>query len=239
MKDRAVATRSEMLLQRAANNSDYPVSAIRYWWAYCAIADELNRSDKPLTIVDAGCGGGIARRFVGDFPNTRWVGLDWQADRDLLMSRGYDELHECDLDKPLPLADRSADIILFLHVLEHVPRISFTIQELARLLRPGGVLVGGSPIAPRALCQLKERRYRRGVAAGRRSAGAHVNALHPGMWRDLLADCGLVVETLSGAHFLRWSGCPLENHAWWLRANLLWGALLPAWGRELYVVARK
>jgi len=239
MKERVVATRPENLYQAAAVATDFPMRAIRYWWTYCAIMDEAKRYDRPLTIVDAGCGRGISRRFVGDDPNAKWIGLDWQIDRQLLLDRGYDEVHQCDLDKPLPLADGCADVVIFQHVAEHLPRISFTLHELARLLHSEAVLVAGSPIRPRLLCPLQELRYRRADAMGKRAVGAHINALHVGLWRDLLTSVGLEVETLSGAHFFRWSGSPLENYAWWLRANLMWGALLPAWGRELYIVARK
>ena len=239
MKERVIATRPEKLYRAAAVATDFPMRAIRYWWTYCAIMDQAKRYDRPLTIVDAGCGLGISRRFVGEVPKATWIGLDWEIDRELLLTRGYDEVYQCDLDKPLPLADGCADVVIFQHVAEHLPRISFTLQELARLLHSEAVLVAGSPISPRLLCQLKALRYQRGLAQGNRSVGAHINALHPGRWRELLTEVGLEVETLSGAHFFRWSGSPLENHAWWLRANLMWGALFPAWGRELYIVARK
>ena len=72
-----------------------------------------------------------------------------------------------------------------------------------------------------------------------RSSGGHINALDPGRWRRLLNEAGLEIETLSGSHLCRWSGSPLENYRWWFKVNLLWGALFPSLGLDLYVVARK
>ena len=237
--ERNAATREEKLFNQAAVATRYPVRAIRYWWTYCAIMDEVRRNDRPLDIVDAGCGQGISRRFVGDIPNTRWTGLDWQVDEEAFRSRGYDQLHECDLDRQLPLDDDCTDVVIFMHVLEHLPRPAFTLQELARILRPGGVLVAGSPTNPGIISPVRNLRYRIAQAVKTRSKGAHITALDPGKWRSLLDEAGLEVETLSGSHLLRWSGSPLENYGWWLRANLLWGRLFPGLGLDLYVVARK
>lgn len=240
MKERVLAIRGEERFEEAEVTVDYPMRAIGYWWAYCAIMDELREECPPLTVVDAGCGPGIVRRFVGgDTQEMKWIGLDWRADEEQLVERGYDQVHVCDLDETLPLDDASADVVTFMHVIEHLPRMSFTLSELARILRPGGVLVAGSPSSPRSIAWMRDLKYRHSLRAGTRKEGHHINALSPGLWRELLDDAGLRVEKLSGTHLLRWSKSPLENYAWWLRANLLWGALFPSLSLEVYVVAHK
>jgi SAM-dependent methyltransferase len=45
------------------------------------------------------------------------------------------------LSHPLPLASNSYDLVSLFDVLEHIPRPNLLIQEVHRLLRPGGVLV--------------------------------------------------------------------------------------------------
>jgi hypothetical protein len=49
----------------------------------------------------------------------------------------------------------------------------------------------------------------------------------------------LAVELLSGMFFCRWSDMFLESTQGWLRTNLLWSALFPALGGELYFSLRK
>ena len=55
-------------------------------------------------------------------------------------------------------------------------------------------------------------------------------------WADEL---DLQTELLSGAFFMRKKGFLLENHHWWLRANLAFGAVFPGWPGELYWAWRK
>lgn len=43
---------------------------------------------------------------------------------------------------------------------------------------------------------------------------------------------------MAGSHLLRWSGNPLENFAWWIRLNQIWGAFLPALGNEICLPLR-
>jgi 2-polyprenyl-3-methyl-5-hydroxy-6-metoxy-1,4-benzoquinol methylase len=45
----------------------------------------------------------------------------------------------------LPFADRSFDVLTAFDVLEHVPRPELLLAEAARVLRPGGLLIGATP----------------------------------------------------------------------------------------------
>ncbi len=239
LADRVPLLREKELFSSTALKRKYPLRALRYWWALCAIQQEAKRLGRPLAITDVGCGRGILRTFIGDAVPARWTGLDWRADEARLTPAGYQEIHSADFDKPLPLADASADVISFLHVLEHLPRPAFTLSELARVLRPGGVLLAGSPVAPRFLARRQEARLQRQLREGRRKPGKHINCFWPGRWRDLMASAGLHTEILAGAMLLRWSGSVLENSRGWVRLNQFWGALFPSLGEEIYVMARK
>jgi len=239
MRDRVAATRQDFLINRQAVRTAYPLRAVRYWWVLCALQDELRARRKPLTIADVGCSKGNTKLFVGDMPHTKWIGLDWSANRGLLTRCGYHDVHSCNFDQPLPLADHSVDVVIFLHVIEHLPRPEVTMRELSRILRPGGILLAGSPVAPRWAARYRQRHLRRELDEGVRKAGKHINSLDPGHWCHLVSQAQLETEVMTGTCLVRWSGFSLENHAWWLRLNQVWGALFPSLGNELYVAARK
>jgi hypothetical protein len=50
---------------------------------------------------------------------------------------------------------------------------------------------------------------------------------------------GVEVEFMSGTYLLRKKGSFLEDHAWWIRVNQVWGALFPSLSQELCVQLRK
>lgn len=54
--------------------------------------------------------------------------------------------YECDITQ-IPVADGSFDVVLCTEVLEHVPYPIETLQELARVLAPGGKLLLTAPLA--------------------------------------------------------------------------------------------
>ncbi|MFG2910330.1 class I SAM-dependent methyltransferase [Kitasatospora sp. NPDC048286] len=92
-------------------------------------------------ILDVGCGNGkFVNRLNRDRPDLQVVGVD--------ISAGI----LADVPKPvlvadaqaLPFGDGSAAAVLALHMLYHVGDIEATIKELARILRPGGVLIAST-----------------------------------------------------------------------------------------------
>lgn len=99
-------------------------------------------------VVDAGCGTG---REISELlrRSARVIGLDHSAEM-LALARervppgdeGRVELYETDL-RSLPLEDASADRVLCVETIQHVPTAEFrlaVVRELLRVLRPGGVL---------------------------------------------------------------------------------------------------
>ena len=93
MRERVAATCNDTVVNRKAATTAYPIRAARYWWALCALRDELRGRKKPLVIADIGCGRGNTRRFVGDMPRTTWIGIDWSANHAILTQCGYDHVH--------------------------------------------------------------------------------------------------------------------------------------------------
>lgn len=110
--------------------------------------------DRPLHVLDAGCGTGAALIPIAAlYPDCRVVGVDVSpaavaAVREQAQRRGLDnlEVHErdlMDLDGLMPLLDGSAegfDVIYASGVLHHLSEPARGLGHLGRLLAPGGVL---------------------------------------------------------------------------------------------------
>ncbi|MDZ7815934.1 MAG: class I SAM-dependent methyltransferase [Planctomycetota bacterium] len=200
---------------------------------------EVQRQEEEVVVADVGCSRGHSKLFVGDLQSTQWIGLDLNIDEQALRDCGYSELFQCDFDEPLPLADSSVDVVVFSHVIEHLLRPEFAVGELSRILKPGGIIIAGSPVAPWPISSLREWQLRRRLRKRRIKLGRHINSMSPGRWKRLLDAHGMSLEFLTGTFFARLSGSLLENKVWWVRLNQLWGALLPGLGGEITLTARK
>lgn len=221
------------------NRRRFPVRALRYWWLNMVIHEESKRLDHSPVIVDVGCDTGVIKRFILPVPNSKWIGLDIITDRSGLEAARYDELHKCDLDEGVPLADSIADIAIFSHVLEHLPRPEFTMGEVFRILKPGGLLLLGVPTAPRFIGRLREKQFARQLASGKRIRGQHIHVFWKKRLRDLAERTGFRVEFCSGTALIRKKGSKLEDYAAWIRINQIGAALFPALGQELCMQLRK
>jgi len=98
-------------------------------------------------IVDVGCGDGSATHLVRnlDARNTV-IGVDWSATalaqaraRGLLVIQG-----EVDT-AGLPLPDGCADVVIMSELIEHLVDTDTAVDEVRRVLRPGGVLLLSTP----------------------------------------------------------------------------------------------
>lgn len=111
-------------------------------------ANEVGRLRRPPLILDVAAGTGrlpLAVEAAGLLPDAHWVLLDASArmlaqarDRLDLGSRAHYLHHPA---VPLPFADGSFDVVTCLEALEFMPDPEAALAELARVLRPGGLLV--------------------------------------------------------------------------------------------------
>ncbi|MFM7181318.1 MAG: class I SAM-dependent methyltransferase [Verrucomicrobiales bacterium] len=226
------------LLDQHLGKADFSVRLLRYWWAGQALAEEAARLGRPLVVVDVGCERGWLKFFTPAGAVGRWVGLDWNP-RDDARAAGYDEVLQANFDEALPVGSGEADVVVSLHVFEHLPRPGVAMAEVARLLRPGGIFLGGAPTMPDWLARLRERYFRRKLEAGELVPGGHITVLSPSRWRNLAHDSGLDVEFATGSHAVRMTGSWLESSRLWVRLNQFWGGLFPSLGSECYLQARR
>ncbi|MDQ6964881.1 MAG: class I SAM-dependent methyltransferase, partial [Mariprofundales bacterium] len=117
------------------------------------------RDEHPLRVVDLGCGPGSNLFEVADqcasFAGVSWYGLDLNheevaagADRSgwRVRERKVKAVHFLSGDLfHLPFADASVDILLSSEVVEHLPDPLPALQEMERVLKPGGHVMITTP----------------------------------------------------------------------------------------------
>lgn len=238
LAERAAAVRGAGIISEKAESTLYPIRALRYWWLACALREEVGRREQ-VTVGDFGSSHGHLKRFFGASPQIDWIAFDRQLDDRALRKAGYSELVRCDFDAEIPWPSDSIDVGVFSHVVEHLPNPERAIREIARVLRPGGVLLAGSPVVPYPFSRVRDWQHRRLYRQGKFRGNGHINSMDTARWTRLLSEAGLEVEMMHGAFFFRWSGSPLENSRTWIRINQAWGCLLPSCGGEVYLAARR
>ncbi|MFE1247321.1 class I SAM-dependent methyltransferase [Streptomyces sp. NPDC058735] len=101
----------------------------------------------PRTILDIGCGDGTAAATAAPLlPGHRLVGVDWSQDA---LRRARTRIPHAVRGEltggGLPFASGSADAVLFSEVIEHLVDPDAALDEIRRVLRPGGHLMLSTP----------------------------------------------------------------------------------------------
>ncbi len=109
------------------------------------VEDVLARSQGSQVILDIGCGDGEATALLPRGEHTV-VGVDWSM-MALRHAKGLGlTVVRGGLDAPgLPIADGGADLVILSEVIEHIVDTDSAIDEIHRVLRPGGTLLLSTP----------------------------------------------------------------------------------------------
>jgi ubiquinone/menaquinone biosynthesis C-methylase UbiE len=100
----------------------------------------------PARVLDVGCGDGFATSVAAQRnPEHRFAGLDWSA-RTLAQARerGVTVLR-AGLDTRLPIRSASLDVVIMSEVIEHLVDTDSAIEEVHRVLKPGGTMLLSTP----------------------------------------------------------------------------------------------
>jgi SAM-dependent methyltransferase len=101
----------------------------------------------PATILDVGCGWGVTLDHL-ERRGYRVTGLDIARRALELLDRPDRTLIEADLTQPLPPDAGGFDAVLALDVIEHLDDDRAAVGQLARLVRPGGLVLVSVPALP-------------------------------------------------------------------------------------------
>lgn len=168
---------------------------------------------KGMRVLDAGCGNGRHLCEAFRTPGVSVVGIDLNR-KDLLGAQGMLCLMEQGEDRSwlvaqadvtgLPFPDHSFDVVICSEVLEHVPANRSAIQELLRVLKPGGDLAVTVPrFGPERLCWALSQAYHQ-------EPGGHIRIYKKRELLRLLTESGAHCRRIRYRHGL---------HApyWWLK----------------------
>lgn len=98
-------------------------------------------------ILDVGCGFGETLRLFKDAGYTNVRGVDPSAESIRKARAAHPDLDLAVMEHKLPSSDAVYDAVLLLDVLEHVDDETWTLREIVRVLKPGGLLVLSVPHA--------------------------------------------------------------------------------------------
>jgi len=108
-----------------------------------AILARIPTDEKPLTILDAGCGEGHLLRFLHErFPGHRYYGVDITP---VALERARVRCPAAVFERGdlarIPFSDATFDVIVSSEVLEHMHEYRTALKEFERLLRAEGKLI--------------------------------------------------------------------------------------------------
>ena len=101
----------------------------------------------PAVIVDIGCGDGLATSVASSIsPGHRLVGIDWSADAlRQAGARGLTLVRASVEGASLPVATDAANVVIMSELIEHLVDTDSALDEVRRILRPGGSLLLSTP----------------------------------------------------------------------------------------------
>ncbi len=165
---------------------DSPIPLQRYWQR-TRFRHIVEMADGGGRVLDVGCG---SSRILGGLPPGS-IGLDILLGK-LSHARKFGRSLAQGDAACLPFHDGVFPCVVCSEVVEHIHRDAPVLDELARVLAPGGRLVIGTPDYGRWEWRMMERLYR--VAAPGGYADQHITHYTRATLTSLLAQRGLAVE---------------------------------------------
>jgi SAM-dependent methyltransferase len=105
----------------------------------------LAQASEGGSVLDLGCGAGDSvEQFRSLNPDVKWLGVDLEASPEVATRTRTDAEFRTFDGRSIPADDASVDVVYCKQVLEHVAEPRALIADVARVLRPGGWLMGST-----------------------------------------------------------------------------------------------
>ena len=147
-------------LKNSVASADYDERAfnsiipLQRYWQRQRVKHVLALSDQTVQTADIGCG---SSRISRSFP--RLIGIDINVNPLRFLSNCGVVVVGGDLFN-LPVRSQSFDQVILSSVIQHLPKEKFSLEEVCRILKPGGVLIVGTPDYSSRLWRIIEPIYR-------------------------------------------------------------------------------
>ena len=201
---------------------------------------DIHKNCEKLKLLDIGSGEGYLKFFC-DFGNIEWHGIEiWEERYKVCENLGY-KMYRCDIDvEPLPFDDESFDVVVGSHVLEHLVNRSFSLREMYRVLKSGGILIIGVPIKPILVSNLVNI-YHQAIAKrkGETCHAFNLKSLKNFLQKSLDDNKWSFIDVrgfriISARRRFNW-----ENNENFYRFNVWFGKVFPSLTSEVNVIIKK
>ena len=190
----------------AAGQGTHPIDVASRRRARSALRQHLRSENPELVLLEVGCSSGfLLEELASDWPGHLVIGADYipgplyrLATRMPAIPLMRFDLTRC----PLPSA--SVDAVVILNVLEHIEDHQEAVRQVARILKPGGIVVVEVPAGPQ-LYDVYDKLLK------------HYRRYRAGEVRQILEDAGLPVVSLSHLGWLPYPAFALvkrRNRRW-------------------------
>lgn len=231
-----------------AKSRQFSFRMLRYWYVERLLDTMRYNYERPLRVLEIGVDRGQMKAFIdgaGRDPArgelySAWDAADVKPQSDTLKLAGYADCLNVNLDDLDSLTAfvsekrNQYDVVIALHILEHLTLPERAVTFLSAVLRSNGGIIGGFPVLPSGIARIREIQLRK-----KAQPFGHISVFSPRRVRKMAERAGLGVAYASGAFAVRASGSVLEDKQWWVRANVAFGAMFPGWPGEIYFLLQK
>jgi len=178
-------------------------------------------NEKPIRILDAGCGDGVQFQVLNQIPEVEVWGVDYNPVRTNRAKQNFSGVNLvcCNL---LSLSFRPAlfNIILCSQVIEHVPRDDQLLEQFANVLKPQGLLILGLPNEGCFMARLRNYLFERNIL----KSTDHVHFYTEIIIRQKLKATGFIIQEVMRENWF-FPHQLINNYL----ANRDWGFRLMGW----------